>query len=363
MGTSYRYVFGRRSFAMAAAIILLWLPTTMVGQTTRVLVDPPVIVPANTLTINDIDFTHATAPKLLFTIQMRTEPPGSTVTATMTLRARIPAYNPDVDVVFIETAPFEINSIRVITNLDLGKSVPLRTNILDAGGKAWLQNVALPSGSIPAGAYQFTVTVTPVTGLGDEKSFEIDILNPSSIEPIFPLDGDQVPTPFPLFQWRYDGNAQLWVFEKLESQGSLEEAASGVPLLSAESATQSYQYPSSGVRSLLPGKTYVWYVEGLVPTSGGTSVSQKSPLNWFTVAPEGGAAGPALDESTSSLLDELERTLGPKYRPLFDRIRALQLLPQGVARLNGQVITNADLIRLLERLRANPDSVMSVELE
>jgi len=60
-----------------------------------------------------------------------------------------------------------------------------------------------------------------------------------------------------------------------------------VALLTAVSATQSYQYPSAGVRPLLPGKTYVWYVEGLAATSGGTDLVQRSALRWFSVASEG----------------------------------------------------------------------------
>jgi hypothetical protein len=218
---------------------------------------------------------------------------------------------------------------------------------------------------LPAGSYDFTVTVTPLTGgtPPPPQQFTIVLSNPSAIEAVLPLNGEELTTPFPLFQWRYEGSARLSVFEKLESQGSLEEAASGVALLTTVSPTQSFQYPAAGVRPLQPGKTYVWYVEGLALTSGGTNLVHKSPLRWFSVASEGGTGAIGLGTGGSSLLDELERALGPKYRPLFDQIRAQGLLPESVFRLNGKVITGAELRGVLERFRSNPDVLTSVELE
>ena len=360
----------------SASVILLafalLLPVIAVGQT--VIVDQPIIVPVNTLSVSDIDFLNATAPKLLFTIGMRTSPAGSTVDASMEIRVIVPAYNPGIEALYIKTRRFTIVSARSITNLDLGRTesegttvgpVAIETNRFDPDAKRWLENFALPSGVLPAGSYDFTVNVTPLSGgtSPPPQQFAIVLSNPSAIEPVLPLNGEELMTSFPLFQWRYEGSASLSVFEKLENQGSLEEAASGVALLTTVSPTQSYQYPVVGVRPLLPGKTYVWYVEGLAPTSGGTNLVHKSALRWFSVAAEGGNGAIGLGAGASSLLDELERALGPKYRPLFDQIRAQGLLPESVFRLNGNVITGAELSRLLERFRSNPDVLTSVEFE
>jgi len=338
---------------------LLYLPARSNGQS--IILDPPVVIPVGTLSISDIDFLNSTSPKLLFTIDMRTSPEGRTVDAIMELAVYVPAYNPDVQALYIKTRPFTIVSSRTVTNLDLGKSIQLETNRFDADARRWLENIALPSGWVPPGSYNFVVNVTPLGGgtATPPRTFSIVLTNASSIEPVFPLNGDQLTTSFPFFQWRYDGRTRISVFEKLENQGNLEEAASGVPLLTAVSETQSYQYPSAGVRPLQPGRTYVWYVEGLASTAGGTDVGQKSDLRWFTIASEGAAAS----TSTSTLLEELERALGPKYRALFDQIRAQGLLPQGTVRLNGTMISYADLLQWLNKIRTNPDAVTSVVLE
>ena len=350
----------RSLLVVLLAISLRW-PVMVVGQT--VIVDPPIVVPMNTLSISDIDFVNSTSPKLLFTISMRTSD-GSTVDATMTISLNFSLSSGETftDAMIIQTTPagFTIPGTRTITNLDLGKSIPILKAEINQAARQRLEDIALSSGIVPSGTYDFRVEVTPKNGTTPQRQgFTIVLSNPSSIEPVFPQDGDQLATPFPFFQWRYEGNARLSVFEKLESQGSLEEAASGVALLTAESSTQSYQYPSVGVRSLRPGKTYVWYLEGLAPTSGGTNLIQRSALRWFTVAPEGGTGGVGL--GTASILDQLERALGPKYKPLFDQIRAQGLSPESTFRLNGRVLTSAELNEILERFLASPDMVLSVE--
>ena len=355
----------RSAFVIMLALAL-WLPVIAVGQT--ITVDPPVVVPMSTLTVGDIDFMNSTSPKLLFTISMRTLD-GSTVDAKMAISLNIFLSTGETfqRAIFIQTKPphFAIPGTRTITNLDLGKSIPIDKAEVDQAARQRLEEISLPSGVVPSGTYEFLVDVTPLNGSTPPtpQTFRIDLTNPSSVELVFPINGDQLMTTFPLFQWRYDGNARLSVFEKLDTQGGLEEAASGVALLTTESSTQSYQYPGAGVRPLMPGKAYVWYVEGLAPTSGGTELVQKSSLRWFTVTSEGGTGALGLEASGSSLLDELERALGPKYRPLFDQIRAQGLSPDSVFRLNGGLITYAELKKVLEQFRANPDVVKSVELQ
>jgi hypothetical protein len=146
------------------------------------------------------------------------------------------------------------------------------------------------------------------------------------------------------------------VFEQLPNQASLEETASGIPQLSVETSANSFAYPSSGVRSLEPGETYVWFVEGLVATSGGSDLLLRSPLRSFTVASPGMS-------SLSTILDDLERALDPKYKPVFDAIRADRMSPSGGLRVNGTPVTQADLLRLIQLFRTNPDAVLSLEME
>jgi len=65
----------------------------------------------------------------------------------------------------------------------------------------------------------------------------------------------------------------------------------------------------------------------------------------------------------SSLLDELERSLDPKYKPVFDQIRAEGLTPFGAALVNGAAVSGPDLQRLLDYIRNNPGAVLTVGVE
>jgi hypothetical protein len=328
----------------------------------NVIIDPPLVIPVNTLSISDIDFSNATSPKLWVSIGMRTSD-NSTVDVNMT-------FHLDILLAGGERLPnamvgqtkkkFTISRQRTVTNLDIGKEKLIDTQIdFDPAAKRRLQEIALPSGLLPAGRYEFSIEVTPVSGgPGANNAFALVLTNPSSIQPVFPFDGDQSVSRFPLFQWRYEGRARISIFEKLPNQSSIEEAAAGVPLLTEVTQTQSFQYPLTGTRQLLPGKTYVWYVEGLALTSGISDVVQKSDLRWFTVAPEG-----STENSSSALLDELERSLPAKFKPVFDQIKAQGLLPDGPMRKNGGVISDSEFRKLLSQFRRNPETVSSVGLE
>jgi hypothetical protein len=255
------------------------------------------------------------------------------------------------------TDTFRVNGSRSISNLDLDRTdLRLSNYVLNNQAKRRLEEVALPTGQIPAGIYDFHVVVTPVGGDPGITNFSLVLSNPTTVELISPVDGDQFAGQFPLFQWLYDGpSSRISVYEKLPSQASLEEAASGVPHYSTASTSNSLQYPSSGTRLLELGKTYVWFVEGLSGVTGGTTVALKSSLRSFTVASNG-------VQSMSSILDELARAL-PQYQSLFDEIKAQGFTTATTLRLNGSTIPFSDLQKLVNKLRLNPDAVTSVELE
>jgi hypothetical protein len=194
-------------------------------------------------------------------------------------------------------------------------------------------------------------------GTSTSSTFTITLTNPSSVELLLPRDGDQTVNEFPFFQWLWDGtDSEISIYEKLPGQSSLEEVVSGVPHLSRTVQTKSFQYPASGVRTLVPGKTYVWFVKGLAGVSGGTQAASRSSLRSFTVA--------SGDRSAFwGFLEELERALGPRYKSLFDQIRAEGLSPSETMRLNGSQISTAELMELLNQFRADQDLVNSVRLE
>jgi hypothetical protein len=64
-----------------------------------------------------------------------------------------------------------------------------------------------------------------------------------------------------------------------------------------------------------------------------------------------------------SLLEELEKALGEKYKPLFERIRAEALAPTGQVLLNGTPLSTNDLVKLIGQFRDNPTSVVNADIE
>ncbi len=348
---------GLRPTLHGLLVALLLTPGLLAAQGITV---HAVAAPINILSIGDVDFVNSPSPQWLFSVDINTG--GRSVTAVMTVDLKVALATGEVydPAVHLLTRTFTVNGARTLTNLDIGKGKTLRDSLFtkDPGAKRKLEEIALPSGQLPAGTYTFAIGVQevfPGNGQGSDM-FSIVLTNPSSVELLFPVDGDQTVSSFPLFQWVFDGaRSRIAVFEQLPGQTSLEESAQGVPQVETELSSTSYQYPAAGVRPLQPGKTYVWYVEGHVRAPGGKDIVLKSPLRSFTVA-----QGPA---SVSSLLDELELSLDPKYKPLFDQIRADGLQIDGAARVNGAVLPAADLKGLLLYLRANPEAVQSAGLE
>jgi hypothetical protein len=351
----------RRGGALWLLLVgLVLLPAMVPAQGIQV---TSITAPVTTLGIGDVDFVKSPTPKWLFTIDINTG--GKSIVARMniSLRAQLASgedYNPAIT---LTTKTFQVNGARTITNLDIGKGKAV--DVDDAGyqknqaAKEKFENVALPSGTMPAGLYTFYVEVldvTPGTSSPGTTQFTINLTNPTTVELLFPSDADEMVGPLPLFQWIFDGlRSHIAIFEKLPGQSTLEEATDGDTVLSKEVTSTVFQYPSSGVRSLQPGKTYVWFVEGYAGGAGGVDQKIKSPLRSFKVEARPGAI--------SSLLDELERALDPKYKPVFDQIRAEGLSPFGSALLNGAAISGPDLGHLLDYIRNNPGSVLTVGVE
>ena len=322
------------------------------------------VAPVNQLTVNDIDFRHSTTPKWLFTINIGLVG-ADTLTVTMTVNAGfvLPSGEAHDMAISFTTVPFLVTRTRTVSNLDLGSGagkIDFAVYNVDNNARRRLEETALPSGEIPAGTYTFRVRVTSVDGnvhsVPDPDEFPITLSNPTTVELISPVDGDQFATQFPLFQWQYDGpSSRISIFEKLPGQTSLEEAASGIPHYSTVTTTTSLQYPSSGARILEPGKTYVWFIEGLAGATGGTTVTRKSALRSFTVAANN-------TQSLSSILDELARAL-PQYQGLFDQLKAQGFTSAGSIRLNDSAISTSELMNIINKLRQDPGAVSSVESE
>jgi len=324
------------------------------------------VTPANVLTLQDVDFVNATTPKWLFTIDLRIRNAGggnsTSVNAVMAitldvLLANGESFSPASE---LTTKTFPVEGSRSISNLDL-KQNPVYgiTYTLFPEAKRRFEELALPTGFMPSGTYTFHIQVTTERYNQTFKaSFQFVLSNPSRLELVFPMDHDRSVGLFPFFQWYFDGpRSRISIFEQLPGQSSPQEATDGVPHVTAEVTTSSFLYPSAGVRPLESGKTYVWFVEGIVGVSGNPDGSFKSPYRSFTVSAGGENA------AMQSLLDELERVLGPKHRALFDRIRSEALSPTGKLRVDGATITTTELVKLIDRFRSDPAAVTNVDIE
>ena len=320
--------------------------------------------PVDILTLQDVDFVNSTTPKWLFTIELRTkgvQGQTATVRAIMRLFLDVRLANGESfpSASHYVTKQFNIVGSRSFTNLDLREPEIADEYGMDEAAKRRFEEVALPSGLLPAGVYTFRIQVDDIrTKLTSTATFRFVLSNPSRLDLVFPMDNDRAVGQFPLFQWNFDGpRARISVFERLSGQSSPEETASGIPHVSTEVTGNSFLYPSAGVRPLEPGKSYVWFVEGLFGASGGSARSMRSPIRTFTVSATGSNA------AIQSLLDELEKALGAKHKALFERIRAEALSPTGQVSVNGAPITTSDLVKLIGQFRDNPAGVLNADIE
>jgi hypothetical protein len=352
-----------RIFVLCCAVVLAAVPgpaQSIVMTTASAVLDQA--------TIADVDFVRSTTPKWLFTVDLRVASPGNPVEdLVMEITGDLALANgrSATEVTVLKTLPFTVRESLTLTNLDLARAgikgeYTFNTSKISELG---VKDIALSGTRLPSGTYTLNIVVYKYqNGVPTAEKARGKIVfvlgNPSSVELLFPLDGDNSVGQFPLFQWLYDGQiSRISVYERLAGQTSMEEAAGGVPHLVREVSGYSFQYPTAGVRTLQPGRSYVWFVDGLLRSAGGTIQMVRSPLRSFTVSASGGLA---LEES---LLDRLERALGPTYRALFDQIRANEYTASGALTLNNSPITPAQLERLITLIRQNPDLVKGVRVE
>ncbi len=352
-----------KPFVLCCAIVLAAVPGS--AQNITMTTSSAVLDQA---TIADVDFIRSTTPKWLFTIDLRVSPPGAPVTnLVIEIDGDFALANGRTaeNVIVLTTLPFNIDGSLTLTNLDLARP-GIKGNYqfnTDALSRLGVRDIALSGTRLPAGTYTLNIVVYQMQNgqRGAEKArgkVVFVIRNPSSVELLFPSDGDRTAGQFPLFQWLYDGQlSRISVYERLPGQASLEEAIGGVPHIAQEVAGLSFQYPTAGVRSLQPGKTYVWFVDGLLRSAGGTVQAARSSLRSFTVA-RGGS-----DTQEETLLDRLEQALGPKYKSLFDQIRANEFGPSGAPTLDTAPLTTEQIDSLITLIRRNPDLVRRVYVQ
>jgi hypothetical protein len=273
----------------------------------------------------------------------------------------------------------EANTPRFFTNRDLGKGGVLELidheliDIVDPSPDTrQFVDVVRGTGKLPDGLYNFYLTAyipastAPPYGPFEElQSIErqLNIVNPTRVELLSPYDGERVVTQFPLFQWRSDTRRViLRVFEIPQGARSLDETITGIPHLERPiSDSNQFFYPQTGagIRSLEPGKSYVWYIEGLYRTSANIEEAITSELYEFTIV------DPAQYSSSDYFLMQLERLLGSEYPDILTQLEQGHIEFTGEIFLDGASITRAEFGMIIDAIRTgiNNARLINVSLD
>jgi len=244
--------------------------------------------------------------------------------------------------------------VKVVTNSDLSgsnPSIPLEHYSYDEEQFNRIKNVALATGKVPAGIYEFEMRCIDVSDnpISTMMSGEIIVTNPSTVDLVLPMNGENVTTLFPHFQWSANvDTVVVSVYEKLPDQQSAQDVVSGVPFLQEtvpgplSPFPNSFNYPASGagVRPLENGKTYYWFVDAPPSSTRGSGI--RSEIWNFTVGGSDTTAAGGLNEEALQTLTNF--LAGTPFEYLLSRIGT----PTGDAAVDGTHITIQDLINLLE---------------
>lgn len=239
----------------------------------------------------DLDIEHFKSSQILFIASLT---PLQNVPVSVKLDVQVYVTLPDQPRFLIASAtstPLTLSpgETKSITNVDLSGPNPpihLEKYNYDQAQFDKIKSVAMATGKMPAGIYEFYVRCLTLDNLPASNAVQSQIVvtNPGRLELRLPADRDVVSTLFPHFEWTADADTViLSVYEKLPNQTDPQDVVSGIPFLRTAVGGKSFNYPPAGVgvRPLAYGKTYYWYIE--VPPSAMRSSPQKSEIWSFTV--------------------------------------------------------------------------------
>ena len=277
--------------------------------------------------------------------------------------------------------------------------IKLKDYNLDVDRIEGLKNKIMATGRLPSGKYEFFIEAVNPRGVsvGSESQPSDNFLfitNPTNVQLIFPGSpaGDPniptINTLYPYLQWQSDANIfNIFVYKKLATDRNVQDVLSHPPVLYIrnfivpENQRQYlFQYPTttsplrfsipaefqpiistSGsvgpIRMLEPGNVYYWYVEGIVPTGGGTFQTIKSEVFQFRIQQQ------TPTSASNQQIGYLLRTLGSES--LLHQLRFMQeqgFTPTGKIRWNGRDIDMTEFMRLLNEMRAKNYRIQKITI-
>lgn len=313
-------------------------------------------VPVQQLGLADVDVVNFESRALLFTVHIMNIHGTNVDSAQLrvTLNIRLADGTSFPTAVEFTTEPFPVPpGGKTVTNLDIGKTKEIKTGPIsyDENAKARVQNIALATGSFPAGTYVFHISLSQLSPLCDAGDEEIEYVlqNPSRVELQQPADGAAT-NEFPFFEFYHDANRATLTVAELQPGQSREDAITRKPPMLEVELRGQHSFIYSGGRPLEQAKTYVWQVVSKVLVSGGTDNTISSPIWSFTVS--NSAGGTAHD----AILNQLEEIFGSRYPSIFEQIHRGGFGLTGKYRGDDSPLSQAELLNLLNELRQFSDS-------
>jgi hypothetical protein len=324
--------------------------------------------------LSDINFldTRDVPIYLQITGEVRMAPGDDPATTRYVLELGL-TYNGEM-VIVQKSRPFTLDEIGLkegdpisFTNLVFvdGRISPRQTNLLSWGPTEThipegMDENALLSGMLPAGTYlMYGTFYHEGQPDGPEKSIELTITGlPSFLDLIYPgidFGSDDVPIiyqPNPVFQWRAGSPDDFKFFEfklylKEPFHKSINDVLQSDPyavIKDIDGNLFSYPYPADA-KPLQQGRTYVWFVEGIVPTSSGPdAVRIKSPYYVFTYQQPGSGIS-----SFGSIEHILKQIFGGSIPDeIVEQLKGVSF--NGMIRVNGRQVSPTDLGRMVNVL-------------
>jgi hypothetical protein len=258
-----------------------------------------------------------------------------------------------------------------------------------------LQSSVMQTGRLPDGTYRFRITVTPraIEGYnqgpwaGDELDRTIVSAHPISMELISPggpledTTNTAIMTTYPFFQWQSEACAictyQIRVAEYIPGEhSSMEDAIEDQTVLPLEQALgyhevgsqTSLQYPQTGAIDLEPGRTYVWQVQKLIPTTEGEEAVNSFIWAFMIVDPTRTQPVAASDGGVvvqGPILQFLQTAMGADaFEQAFSGGGDLEgYQPNQVVRLNGDPMDPSRLNAINNALQQGTISIVNVEVQ
>ncbi len=253
-----------------------------------------------------------------------------------------------------------------------------------------LTEMIMGMGRIPNGMYSFRFYVCDEIDNIDNNCSNTEIKNieiyvPSYLELIMPGSSDLSDTlsnivysSYPVFQWNSDYCSNCTYSIRISEynssiHSSLSESLSDVSILpmqgsgfySIDNSSNIFQYPETGVESLIPGKKYVWQILRTFNTTNGTSESL-SPIFIFKMQDTNLVQNFQTSSTANIMLENLKLFIGDsKFNQLFNESGQLYNFNNlaNTITVNNEQFSINYLLDLIEMLNNNQINILDIDVE